>query len=143
MAGGIDQDAAAGCRPAAWNTTLAGPYTSSLASGLQTLDQRSRWLRTTARISSRNGLKITVSLDRPLAERRSAPEFISHLAACVPSAPLHKSPPTSMLQVSQLRALRRSTPSRLQPTLARVFASEGMGEAVVCKDEMLRALDKF
>ncbi|KAE8909103.1 hypothetical protein PF003_g7005 [Phytophthora fragariae] len=98
MAGGIDQDAAAGCRPAAWNTTLAGPYTSSLASGLQTLDQ---------------------------------------------SAPLRKSPPTSMLQVSQLRAQRRSTPSRLQPTLARVFASEGKGEVAVCKDEMLRALDKF
>ncbi|KAE9113542.1 hypothetical protein PF010_g10040 [Phytophthora fragariae] len=48
-----------------------------------------------------------------------------------------------MLQVSQLRAQRRSTPSRLQPTLARVFASEGKGEVAVCKDEMLRALDKF
>ncbi|EGZ10852.1 hypothetical protein PHYSODRAFT_548626 [Phytophthora sojae] len=48
-----------------------------------------------------------------------------------------------MLQVSQFRALRRSTaaPSRAQLLLARAFASEG--EAAVCKDEMLRALDKF
>ncbi|KAE9315093.1 hypothetical protein PF008_g19324 [Phytophthora fragariae] len=43
-----------------------------------------------------------------------------------------------MLQVSQFRALRRP---QLRLTLARAFASEG--ETAVCKDEMLRALDKF